>query len=257
VQANGFDVPDNARLASVSVAPVYENEFSNGPGDGLPRDFRLTVWADDGSGLPGDVLHSEVVEESLTETHFIFTTSAYSPREIDLSHAVPALEDLPERIYVGISNTGSDENLLVLTPAGNPENAAASFVYEAGAGTWVPIGAYSDDLVGQTFPIRAKFLIPTAVEPGSEMPSRVELHPNFPNPFNPATVISYVLPRPMQVRLAVYNVLGQRVATLAEGLQSAGSHELRLDAADWASGVYVYALETETQTFTQQMVVLK
>src|SRR5690606_20225156 len=79
-QANGFDVPENARLASVSGAPVYENQFAIGPADGRPRDFRLTIWADDGSGLPGSVLHSEVVEESVPETHFFFTTNAFSPR---------------------------------------------------------------------------------------------------------------------------------------------------------------------------------
>lgn len=78
-------------------------------------------------------------------------------------------------------------------------------------------------------------------------PSKVSspaLHPNYPNPFNPSTIISYSLPEASLVRLDVYNVAGQHVASLVNGTKSAGNHEVQFDATQLASGVYFYTLKT-------------
>ena len=64
----------------------------------------------------------------------------------------------------------------------------------------------------------------------SELPPDFALASNYPNPFNPASSISYSLPRSMHVRLSVYDALGRLVATLADGLQSAGAHQAGIDA---------------------------
>ncbi|MXW63757.1 MAG: T9SS type A sorting domain-containing protein, partial [Bacteroidetes bacterium SB0662_bin_6] len=80
---------------------------------------------------------------------------------------------------------------------------------------------------------------------------------NYPNPFNPGTSISWTQPVSGQVRLSVYNLLGQNMATLVDGVHPAGEHEVRLDASGWNSGVYVYVLETGTHTLTRRMVLLK
>ena len=76
-------------------------------------------------------------------------------------------------------------------------------------------------------------------------PARFELLPNYPNPFNPATTIAYRLPAPMRVRVAVYNLLGRRVATLAEGPRPAGQHTVRWHAGGMASGLYFYRVVAE------------
>lgn len=81
---------------------------------------------------------------------------------------------------------------------------------------------------------------------------RVELLPNHPNPFNPETTIRYRLPERSQVRLDVYNTLGQRVTTLVEAEQEPGEHQLRWDSRDEAgqqvaSGVYLCRLQVEEQ----------
>ncbi len=73
-------------------------------------------------------------------------------------------------------------------------------------------------------------------------PETFELFQNYPNPFNPTTVISYQLSVASKVSLRVYNMIGQEVATLVDGEQTAGYHQETLDAHSVASGIYVYQL---------------
>ena len=97
---------------------------------------------------------------------------------------------------------------------------------------------------------------PMAIE-DEELPVALSLAQNYPNPFNPSTFIRWAQPQTGQVRLSVYNILGQEVATLTDEVRPAGTHEIRLDALGWASGVYVYVLEAGEQTLTQKMILLK
>ncbi|MBF8297338.1 MAG: 5'-nucleotidase protein [Bacteroidetes bacterium] len=73
-------------------------------------------------------------------------------------------------------------------------------------------------------------------------PEKFEAYQNFPNPFNPATAISYQLAGVSRVSLKIYNLLGQEVASLVDGDRLAGYHQETWDATRYASGVYVYQL---------------
>ncbi|MBM3278200.1 MAG: T9SS type A sorting domain-containing protein [Candidatus Handelsmanbacteria bacterium] len=80
------------------------------------------------------------------------------------------------------------------------------------------------------------------------MPQVFALQPNYPNPFNPTTVICYQLPQPAPVRLEIYDVLGQKVRTLAQGPAEPGFHRVAWDSRDeggraMAGGVYFYRLQ--------------
>jgi photosystem II stability/assembly factor-like uncharacterized protein len=80
---------------------------------------------------------------------------------------------------------------------------------------------------------------------------------SYPNPFNAQTTISYSLPEPGRATLTIYNLLGQKVATLYDGEQTAGEHSLVWDAKSQPSGVYFAKIESERGKSTTQMVLLK
>lgn len=83
------------------------------------------------------------------------------------------------------------------------------------------------------------------------------LHQNYPNPFNPTTTIDFVIPSDGYAELAVFNLQGQRVATLLSGIATAGEHRVEWSASDIASGVYIYRLQTDTHLSTRKMVLMK
>jgi hypothetical protein len=91
----------------------------------------------------------------------------------------------------------------------------------------------------------------------AELPATVELEQNYPNPFNPTTTIRYTLPAPLSVRLRVYDLLGRPVATLAEGLQGAGTHAVVFEAGALPSGLYLYRLEAGTHSEARRLVLLR
>lgn len=76
------------------------------------------------------------------------------------------------------------------------------------------------------------------------LPSEFSLNQNYPNPFNPTTVITYQIPIASYISLKVYNLLGEEVASLYEGLCQPGSYEATFDASELASGVYLYRLQS-------------
>ncbi|NWF49673.1 MAG: T9SS type A sorting domain-containing protein, partial [Ignavibacteriaceae bacterium] len=69
-----------------------------------------------------------------------------------------------------------------------------------------------------------------------------DLEQNYPNPFNPSTVIRYAIPQSGNVKLSVYNILGQEVKVLTEGYKEAGSYEVTFDGEGLGSGLYIYKL---------------
>ncbi len=90
-----------------------------------------------------------------------------------------------------------------------------------------------------------------------DTPDRFALSQNYPNPFNPATVIRYDLPMANHVRLTVYDLLGRKVAVLADGQMPSGSHEVVFDASRFSSGVYMYRMESGNFIKTRQMMLVK
>ncbi|REL38484.1 T9SS C-terminal target domain-containing protein [Rhodohalobacter sp. SW132] len=100
---------------------------------------------------------------------------------------------------------------------------------------------------------------PVSVHPDepSELVTDLELDQNYPNPFNPTTQIRFSLPEQSNVRLDIYNMLGQRVAVLVNEGKSSGRHTVRFDASGLSSGVYFYRLQTDSQTLARQMMLIK
>lgn len=97
----------------------------------------------------------------------------------------------------------------------------------------------------------------TSVEDFDNIPSEISLRQNYPNPFNPTTQITYALPEAGSVKLEVFNMLGQKVGTLVNATQSAGTHSVTFDATGLASGLYLYRLQAGNRVLTQYMTLLK
>jgi hypothetical protein len=89
------------------------------------------------------------------------------------------------------------------------------------------------------------------------LPFVYSLKQNYPNPFNPSTTISYQLPVTNYVNLSIYNLLGQKVATLVNEKLNAGLHAAAWNATGFASGVYLYRLQAGNYAETKKLVLLR
>ena len=118
--------------------------------------------------------------------------------------------------------------------------------------------------VGTTTDAAGHFALPLqtlSTERGAALPDGFALGQNYPNPFNPSTVIPYQIPASAHVRLEVFNLLGQRLATLVDAERSAGLHTARWEGTDAAgravgAGVYIYRLSGGGQTMSRRMVLV-
>ena len=90
-----------------------------------------------------------------------------------------------------------------------------------------------------------------------KVPSQFSLENNYPNPFNPTTTIGYEVPSTSKISLKVYNVLGQEVATLFEGVRQAGHYKAVFDASKLTSGVYFYRLSANNFVATKKLMLMK
>ncbi|MEX0845476.1 MAG: PKD domain-containing protein, partial [Balneolaceae bacterium] len=89
------------------------------------------------------------------------------------------------------------------------------------------------------------------------IPDDFELSQNYPNPFNPNTNIRFGLPEASEVRLEIFNILGQKVAVLVNGKMNAGYHLVNFDASRYSSGMYIYRIIAKDFVKTKKMLLLK
>jgi len=91
----------------------------------------------------------------------------------------------------------------------------------------------------------------------NNQPGKFALSQNYPNPFNPSTKIDFELAKTEKVKLAVYNLLGEQVAVLVNGIRNTGSQTITFNAKNLSSGVYFYKLEAGSRVLTKKMMLLK
>jgi hypothetical protein len=102
----------------------------------------------------------------------------------------------------------------------------------------------------------------TSVASTPAQPATFSLTQNYPNPFNPSTSINYGLPVAAQVKLVIYNTLGQEVKTLLDSRQSAGEHSVVWDGTNnerhlVPSGLYIYRIKAGDFTSTRKMILTR
>ncbi len=84
-----------------------------------------------------------------------------------------------------------------------------------------------------------------------------KLFQNFPNPFNPATIISYKINQSGFVTLKVYNLVGQVVKVLVSEIQESGTYSKQFDASELSAGIYLYKLQINSFTSVKRMTLIK
>ena len=137
-----------------------------------------------------------------------------------------------------------------------------------GAGTTSEIKTYefSDDLFGANSEIlyyrlkqidfNGQFIYSNIIEVNLP-PIKFDLLQNFPNPFNPNTIIKYSVSKPSMVTLIVYNSIGEQVTKLVNELKAAGYYQVNFDGSNLSSGIYFYSLSAGDFTMTRKMLLLK
>ncbi len=99
-------------------------------------------------------------------------------------------------------------------------------------------------------------LVPLTIEVEIDL-SNFSLNQNYPNPFNQSTTIQYTMSSQQYVTLTLYNLLGNEVLRLAEGVKPAGVYQLKLDAKNIPSGVYFYRIQSANFIDTKKMILMK
>jgi hypothetical protein len=89
------------------------------------------------------------------------------------------------------------------------------------------------------------------------LPTEFALHPNYPNPFNPTTTVSFDVPTASEVSIVAYDLLGRQVSLILEATRPAGRHEVRIDASGWTSGLYMVRMKAGGRVFERSILLTK
>jgi hypothetical protein len=234
-------VADTIVSAPFSVTQIKAKFDAGQPAD-LP--IQLHVYLDN-AGVPG----TEVVDQQVTVLQNETGPTVW--KTVNVSN-VPELQGIQQNFWVWLETISTEpvdrypqvlgdsamawDDIHNYTWGGAGAPNTAAFFYQIHA--VINAGTDADDL-----PI--------------EIPAVWNLEQNYPNPFNPATEIRYSVPKAERMTLKVFNVVGQEVATLVDGMVDAGNHVAVFDASHLPSGVYMYRLESESFTATNKMLLLK
>jgi len=205
-----------------------------------------------GTPIPQDGQNQFVVPVQLTDVDGTLTATELSLSYDDSAIDIGAVQTLFPSEWTAVHNVKDGEGVVKLAAAGTSS---------LGEGTIARITVTSFDGTRPAFRGEGRLNAQTsqsiAATPTAQAPQRVTLSPSYPNPFTSSTTIRYGLPDDTKVTLEVFNILGQKVATLVNGKQSAGRHEVMFDASNLSSGTYLYRVEAGGVTKSGRMTVVK
>jgi hypothetical protein len=166
----------------------------------------------------------------------------------DYSIAVRNFTHYPQDLNDGdIVYQGTDQQVLDIVPTGHSEAYYTIFARNAGGGYSVP-----------TDESRAYVILqPAGVDEAPDLPERILSLRCYPNPFNATVNIDYVLIREGLVTLSIYNLRGQRVEILTNGIKTVGQHRITWNSSDYPSGIYFARLDAGGSSRSIKMLLLK
>lgn len=152
-----------------------------------------------------------------------------------------------ENAFYGQHDTWQQETFDLAAYAG--QSIMIKFDYGSDNSVVTGDGWYIDDIFVE--------FLEVGIENEAVLPNAFSLAQNYPNPFNANTQINFTIPTTSDVNLSVYNMLGQKIATLVSETLNAGNHSVNWNASDVASGVYFYKLAAGDKTEVQNMTLIK
>ena len=189
-------------------------------------------------------------------TGLVVDSNSFYIAYMDISHEDIGSDDIGLAAYDSTWNLLDD--VIVTTPAPN-KLSDSPWLMKYGNQLYV---SYSTDSgqtkLGQTFiSIYNLTQNSTSIEEHDGNPNEFQLDQNYPNPFNPSTTINFTLAKVSNVKLNIYNLLGQKVAALVDREMKAGCQSVEFDARDLSSGVYFYRLEAGSFISQKKMLLIK
>jgi len=255
-----------AATMPVRVFPVGDiRAIAFGPGNLM---YGATVW--------GDLYHLDVATGAAnyigSSSDVTFTSLAFSPRgRLWASAYLGSTYDNIFTVNVAtgeatlVGRTGKNTHILSiafdaggtlygLSGAGADTNYIIKIDTLTGTGT----SLFSTGATGlAAMATRGQGLTSVGAQPRNGIASKFALDQNYPNPFNPTTTIKYGLPRSSMVRLSVHDLLGREVSVLVNERRDAGVYEVKFDASELASGVYLYRLQAGDFVRSRKLLVLR
>jgi hypothetical protein len=218
----------------------------------------------------GSVTNPQVNRSGLTQTNlantFYFASTSGSPLPVELSYfAVKTLKgggaQLDWKTETEISNYGfevyrlnqsSDWKLIGFVEGYGNSNSPKEYLFEDKN---VSSGKYSYRL--KQIDTAGNFTYSKTIEINFGLPAEFELSQNYPNPFNPVTTIKFSLPESGNVKLTIYNLLGEQVEEPINEFKNAGVHTINFNASELNSGVYIYKIESNGFVQSRKMTLIK
>ncbi len=252
----GWGAEDDTTFAADDWHNMYMGiEYAGGPGHDIASDpFRINP-------VQGDIISGPLFDflgDSLglyINTSYELGWTNWSDAITPASHAVVCFTDSAQGRAMGIhtENNGTKTVFLTFDQLCMDTQALPSYTATDGY-HWTEPNVHSVvDAALDWF--GAPTDVNDAVEPAVAL--KYELSQNYPNPFNPETRISYTIAKPGHVKLAIYNVLGQKVATLVDEYKAASTYRVTFNANNLPSGVYFYRLEVGDYSKTMKMMLLR
>ncbi|MCB0270865.1 MAG: tandem-95 repeat protein, partial [Calditrichaeota bacterium] len=176
-------------------------------------------------------------------------------------------------IWEIVEDPETEDALLTYTFSGNPDSLLVTYDENTGDVTITPVSGFTGtvalEFTVSDGELSASQTLTVVVEPTvgifddpTALPTSFDITQNYPNPFNPSTSLKFQLPTATDVRLVIYNVLGQKVRTLANQQFQAGYHEVKWDGMNdygvrAATGVYIYRFEAGKFVKVMKMTLMK
>lgn len=233
---------------------------------GVPNDtfnVRFDCWNGNYLAMPAEYQNIVINNNTIDSLNFELNY-AHANLTVKLINA-PIVD--PSNYWLDISTTGIYPYVYQTSQQMQPDSA---FHFRVCEGDWIIVSPYfGDQYVPDVWTTTVNVTedssnyyveihyASTGIEDKKPIPKSFYVRSNYPNPFNPTTTIEFGIPAQEKVTVSIYNVNGQKIATLVDGTLSPGVHKVQWDGSGVASGMYFYQVQTPKKTIIRKMLLIK